>query len=81
MAAEIRQARIDSLSDDKISETIRDTEKTEMKDRIQSYVADLEGEGYEAEKQRLTENAEAVELTPVEAFTRNVEGDQSPCKC
>jgi hypothetical protein len=55
-------------------------EKHDAKETIESYAADLEGEGYEAERKRLMEKAEAVELTPVEAFKWNVDGDQSPCK-
>ncbi|QSZ35659.1 hypothetical protein DSL72_006781 [Monilinia vaccinii-corymbosi] len=53
-------------------------EKSTTKDAIDPYVADLEGEGVEIEKQRLAEKAEAVELVPTEAFQWNVDGDQSP---
>lgn len=80
MATEIQQARLDHSLGDKASEGFRGNEKAGVEEIIEPYVADLEGEGHEAEKQRLVEKAEAVELTPVEAFTWNVEGDQSPCE-
>jgi hypothetical protein len=54
--------------------------KDNTKDNIEPYVADLEGEGYEAEKEKLVHQAEAVELTPQQAFAWNVDGDQSPCE-
>lgn len=41
---------------------------------------DLEGSVDEEGKQLIADRAEATELTPVEAFKWNVEGDQSPCK-
>ncbi|EDN98487.1 hypothetical protein SS1G_13346 [Sclerotinia sclerotiorum 1980 UF-70] len=47
-------------------------------DTIDPYIANLEGEGIEGEKQRLREKIEAVELIPTEAFGWNVDGDQSP---
>ncbi|KAK6083432.1 Glutathione transporter 1-like protein 2 [Seiridium cupressi] len=78
MAAEIQRASLDNSSEDRTSQTSRKDEKTGTKDTIEAYVADVEGEGYEAEKQRLVEKAEAVELIPNEAFTWNVNGDQSP---
>ncbi|KAK6203813.1 hypothetical protein LQW54_008727 [Pestalotiopsis sp. IQ-011] len=76
MAAEIQQVPSDNSSTEKVSQT--EDEKIDTKDTIESYVADLEGEGYEAEKQKLAEKAEAKELIPNEAFTWNVDGDQSP---
>lgn len=80
MAAEIQQVSLDNSSAEKVSEATHGDGKTTTKDTIEPYVADLEGEGYEAEKQKLVEKAEAVELIPNEAFTWNVDGDQSPCK-
>lgn len=38
------------------------------------------GEQDEEEKRRLLYKVEKVELTPMEAFKWNVEGDQSPCR-
>lgn len=78
MASEIQQVPSDNSSTEKVSQT--EDEKINTKDTIEPYVADLEGEGYEAEKQKLAEKAEAKELIPNEAFTWNVDGDQSPCK-
>lgn len=43
--------------------------------------SDLEGHIYEESKRLVADRAEATELTPVEAFKWNVEGDQSPCEC
>lgn len=80
MAADIQQAPLDNSSSEKVSPTPSSDDKGHAQDTIEPYVADLEGEGYEAEKQRLVEVAEAVELTPVEAFKWNVDGDQSPCE-
>lgn len=76
MAAEIQQVPSDNSSTEKVSQT--EDEKINTKDTIEPYVADLEGEGYEVEKQKLAEKAEAKELIPNEAFTWNVDGDQSP---
>lgn len=41
---------------------------------------DIEGSLDEDGKRLIADRAEATELTPVEAFKWNVEGDQSPCK-
>lgn len=41
---------------------------------------DVEGSIDEESKRLVADRAEATELTPVEAFKWNVEGDQSPCK-
>jgi hypothetical protein len=79
MASDIQQVSREHSSGEKVTHITREHEKVDAKDNIEPYVADLEGEGYEAEKQRLVEKAEAVELTPNEAFTWNVDGDQSPC--
>ncbi|KAB8290067.1 hypothetical protein EYC80_010393 [Monilinia laxa] len=66
-------------SDESISQTSsEDQRKSAAKDTIEPYVADLEGDGIEVEKQRAAEKAEAVELIPTEAFQWNVDGDQSP---
>lgn len=43
-------------------------------------VVDVEGSLDEEGKRLIADRAEATELTPVEAFKWNVEGDQSPCK-
>lgn len=43
--------------------------------------SDLEGNSDEESKRIALDRAEATELTPVEAFKWNVEGDQSPCEC
>lgn len=68
-------------SDESISQTSsEDRVKSATKDTIEPYVADLEGDGIEVEKQKAAEKAEAVELIPTEAFQWNVDGDQSPCK-
>ncbi|KAA8573358.1 hypothetical protein MFRU_053g00120 [Monilinia fructicola] len=66
-------------SDESISQTSsEDRVKSATKDTIEPYVADLEGDGIEVEKQKAAEKAEAVELIPTEAFQWNVDGDQSP---
>ncbi|KAH8664211.1 small oligopeptide transporter-like protein [Xylariales sp. PMI_506] len=72
----VEDKRPASQSVEKKEEGAKDTKDT--KDAIEAYDINLEGEGFEAEKQRLIERAEAVELTAVEAFKWNVEGDQSP---
>lgn len=43
-------------------------------------MVDVEGSLDEEGKRLIADRAEATELTPVEAFKWNVEGDQSPCK-
>lgn len=81
MAAEINPVSPASSSDEKVSQVTPIDEKHDLKDIIEPYVADLEdGDGCDAEIKRLAEKAEAVELTPVEAFKWNVDGDQSPCQ-
>ncbi len=52
----------------------------EKKDVIGSTVKDIEADRDSKEDRRnLVDRAERTELTPVEAFEWNVEGDQSPC--
>lgn len=79
MSAQISHIPSDSLNDEN---AFRNPEKHEAgtKDTIDPFVADLEGEGLEFEKQKLREKVEAVELIPTEAFQWNVDGDQSPCE-
>lgn len=43
-------------------------------------VVDVEGNSDNDSEQMIRDRAEATELTPVEAFKWNVEGDESPCK-
>lgn len=61
-----------------------DNDKNSIKDPIETEVQDLEADGTESgvvdEKAKLTEDAEKKEITAVEAFQWNVDGDQSPCK-
>lgn len=81
MATEIHQAGRSSEELPGTPPSDLDT-KDKTKDNIEPYAADLEGEGYDAEKEkeRLAHVAEAVELTPQQAFAWNVDGDQSPCE-
>lgn len=43
-------------------------------------VVDVEGNKDSETDSMIRDRAEATELTPVEAFKWNVDGDQSPCK-
>jgi hypothetical protein len=45
-----------------------------------SQPADLEAEANDHDSNLLPNRAEQTELTPVEAFKWNVEGDESPCR-
>lgn len=80
MSAQISHISSDSPDDENDFRHSDKQHEAGTKDKIDPFVADLEGEGLEFEKQKLREKVEAVELIPTEAFQWNVEGDQSPCK-
>lgn len=49
-------------------------------DLTKETVVDVEGNKDSETESMIRDRAEATELTPVEAFKWNVDGDQSPCK-
>lgn len=49
-------------------------------DITQATVVDVEGNTDSESEKMIRDRAEATELTPVEAFKWNVDGDQSPCE-
>lgn len=49
-------------------------------DLTKETVVDVEGNSDNDSEQMIRDRAEATELTPVEAFKWNVEGDESPCR-
>lgn len=54
----------------------------EKDDKANANVSDIEGNDVDEESKKLApDRAEATELTPMEAFKWNVDGDQSPCAC
>lgn len=56
------------------------SEKDRIDEKNTVATSDIEGNFDDDGKQLVADRAEATELTPVEAFKWNVEGDQSPCK-
>jgi len=77
MATEIHQ--ISSVPPNPVSSIHNDIKE---KDAIE-ISSDIEAEAYlegEDDSKVPLQRAERTELTPVEAFTWNVDGDQSPCK-
>lgn len=70
MASEIHQVG---------SETPPSLEKDRIDEKNTAISEDVEGNFDEESKRLVADRAEATELTPVEAFKWNVEGDQSPC--
>lgn len=75
MATEIHQVSAQSPPAYEVHST-DDTKKEAAHDNV----SDLEGSLNDESKAMLKDRAEATELTPVEAFKWNVDGDQSPCK-
>lgn len=63
------------------SETPPSSETDRIDEKNTAISSDVEGNFDEEGKRLVADRAEATELTPVEAFKWNVEGDQSPCKC
>lgn len=61
------------------SETPPSSEKDRIDEKNTAISSDIEGNLDEESKRLVADRAEATELTPVEAFKWNVEGDQSPC--
>lgn len=61
------------------SETPPLSEKDRIDEKNTVISQDVEGNFDEESKRLVADRAEATELTPVEAFKWNVEGDQSPC--
>lgn len=61
------------------SETPPSSEKDRIDEKNIAISEDVEGNSDEESKRLVADRAEATELTPVEAFKWNVEGDQSPC--
>lgn len=61
------------------SETPPSSEKDRIDEKNTAISEDVEGNSDEESKRLMADRAEATELTPVEAFKWNVEGDQSPC--
>lgn len=61
------------------SETPPSSEKDRIDEKNTVISQDIEGNSDEESKRLVADRAEATELTPVEAFKWNVEGDQSPC--
>lgn len=61
------------------SETPPSSEKDRIDEKNTVISEDVEGNSDEESKRLVADRAEATELTPVEAFKWNVEGDQSPC--
>lgn len=61
------------------SKTPPSSEKDRVDEKNTVISEDIEGNSDEESKQLVADRAEATELTPVEAFKWNVEGDQSPC--
>lgn len=61
------------------SETPPSSEKDRIDEKNTVISEDVEGNFDEESKRLVADRAEATELTPVEAFKWNVEGDQSPC--
>lgn len=49
-------------------------------DLTKETVVDVEGTSDNDSEQMIRDRAEATELTPVEAFKWNVDGDESPCR-
>lgn len=49
-------------------------------DLTKETVVDVEGASDNDSEQMIRDRAEATELTPVEAFKWNVDGDESPCQ-
>lgn len=62
------------------SETPTASEKDRVNEKNNFVTSDVEGNFDDDNKHLVPDRAEATELTPVEAFKWNVEGDQSPCK-
>lgn len=62
------------------SETPSSSDKDRIDEKNTVVSEDVEGNFDEDSKRLVADRAEATELTPVEAFKWNVEGDQSPCK-
>lgn len=62
------------------SETPPLSEKDRIDEKDTVVTSDVEGNFDDDSKRLVADRAEATELTPVEAFKWNVEGDQSPCK-
>lgn len=56
------------------------SEKDRIDEKNTAISEDIEGNSDEESKRLVADRAEATELTPVEAFKWNVEGDQSPCR-
>lgn len=61
------------------SETPSSSEKGHIDEKNAVTTSDVEGNFEDDSKRLVPDRAEATELTPVEAFKWNVEGDQSPC--
>lgn len=61
------------------SETPPSSDKDRIDEKNTVISEDIEGNSDEESKRLVADRAEATELTPVEAFKWNVEGDQSPC--
>ncbi|KAM0152898.1 hypothetical protein ACHAQE_007869 [Botrytis cinerea] len=78
MSTQISHISSESPSDESVFRHPEKRHEAGTKDTIDPFIADVEGEGLESEKQKLREKIEAVELIPTEAFQWNVEGDQSP---
>jgi hypothetical protein len=62
------------------SENPPSSEKDRVDEKNTAVTSDVEGNFDDDSKRLVADRAEATELTPVEAFKWNVEGDQSPCK-
>lgn len=80
MASEIHSINeIDQSSQGDGSSKENDISTTTRIDDIEAD-ASCEGDADINEREKLVQLVEKKELTPVEAFKWNVEGDQSPCK-
>lgn len=62
------------------SEIPSSSEKSPIDEKDTVATGDIEGNFEDDSKRLVPDRAEATELTPVEAFKWDVEGDQSPCK-
>ncbi|KAF7904010.1 hypothetical protein EAF00_001344 [Botryotinia globosa] len=80
MSAQISHISSDSPDDENDFRHSAKQHEARTKDAINPFVADIEGEGLEFERQKPREKVEAVELIPTETSQWNVDGDQSPCK-
>lgn len=56
------------------------SQNSKKDDLAKETVVDVEGNLDNDSEEMIRDRAEATELTPVEAFKWNVEGDESPCK-